>query len=201
MRFTESSSQGLSDWFGRSRVRAIIRVWPLSGLGSKSETGFLSVFSQGYKKGLDIKKAFLAEGLSEEAEKWTGHHTGIKPAVEDWWLIRKPISGRVIDNLLKYGTGALNIDSARIYTDWNEEDRPDSWKKSGYTSKPEAAKVAAPPGQGIECHPLGRWPADFVLSHSLGCRRVGFKMLKGDSAGEPGREASRRVLQHWLFPW
>ncbi len=142
--------------------------------------------NSGYKKGLDIKKALLAEGLPEEAEKWIGHHTGVKPAMEDWWLIRKPISGRVIDNLLKYGTGTINIDSARIYTDWNEVDRPDSWKKSGFTSKPEASKVAAPPGQGIECHPLGRWPADFILSHSLGCRKVGYRTLKGDQRGDPG---------------
>jgi site-specific DNA-methyltransferase (adenine-specific) len=144
------------------------------------------VFSQGYKKGLDIRKTLLEEGFPEEAEKWVGHHTGIKPAMEDWWLIRKPISGRVIDNLLKFGTGSLDIDSSRIYTDWNEEDRPDSWKKSGHTSKPGAAKVAAPPGQGIECHPLGRWPANFVLSHSLGCQRVGFKTLKGDQRGNQG---------------
>jgi len=144
------------------------------------------VFSQGYKKGLDIRKALLAEGFPEEAERWSGHHTGLKPAVEDWWLIRKPISGRVIENLLKYGTGALNIDSARVYTDWDEPDRPESWKKSGHTAKPEAAKVAAPPGTGIECHPLGRWPANIVLSHNLCCKRVGFKVIKGDQRGNPG---------------
>lgn len=148
------------------------------------------VFSQGYKKGLDIQKALLSEGLPEEAEKWLGHHTGVKPAMEDWWLIRKPINGKIIENLLKYGTGSLNIDSARIYTDWNEVDRPESWKKSGHTSKPEAAKVAAPPGQGIECHPLGRWPANFVLSHNLCCKRVGFKTLKGDQRGNPGGKRS-----------
>lgn len=144
------------------------------------------LFAQGYKKGLDVRKALLSQGLTEEAEKWTGHHTGLKPAIEDWWLIRKPISGKVIENLLKYGTGTLNIDASRVYTDWNEPDRPDSWKKSGFTSKPEADKVAAPPGQGIECHPLGRWPADVVVSHSAGCQRVGTQVLKGDQRGNPG---------------
>ena len=124
------------------------------------------LFSQGYKKGLDIKKALLSKGLIEEAAKWEGHHTGLKPALEDWWLIRKPISGKIIDNLLKYRTGSLNIDPSRVYTDWNEPDRPDSWKNSGFTSKPEAKKLIAPPGQGIECHPLGRWPANLLLSHA-----------------------------------
>lgn len=143
------------------------------------------LFSQGYKKGLDIRKALLSQGLTEEAEKWTGHHTGLKPAIEDWWLIRKPISLKVIDNLLKYGTGALNIDPSRVYTDWNEPDRPDSWKRSGFRN-PETEKAWLPPGTGIECHPLGRWPADVILSHSLGCTRVGSMVLKGDQRGDPG---------------
>jgi DNA modification methylase len=158
----------------------------LERAGFEIRDRFSHVFGQGYKKGLDVKKALLAEGLVEEAEKWTGHHTGVKPAVEDWWLIRKPISGKIIENLLKYGTGSLNIDSARVYTDWIETDRPESWKSSGHTSKPEAEKVAAPPGQGIECHPLGRWPANLILSHSLECRKVGYKTLKGDLRGNPG---------------
>jgi site-specific DNA-methyltransferase (adenine-specific) len=144
------------------------------------------LFSQGYKKGLDIKKALLAQGLTEEADKWSGYHTGVKPAIEDWWLIRKPISGKIIENLLRYGTGVLNIDASRVYTDWDEADRPESWKRSGFTSKPEADKVAAPPGQGINCHPLGRWPADVVFSHNSSCKRVGTQLLKGDQRGDPG---------------
>ena len=144
------------------------------------------LFSQGYKKGLDIKKSLLAQGLDAEAKKWTGYHTGLKPAIEDWWLIRKPIDGKVIENLLKYGTGVLNIDHSRVYTDWDEPDRPDTWKKSGHSAKPEADKVAAPPGQGINCHPLGRWPADIVFSHDQNCRKIGSRIIKGDPRGNPG---------------
>jgi len=139
--------------------------------------------NSGYKKGLDIEKSFLDGGLSGEAAKWSGYHTGLKPAIEDWWLVRKPLEGTIIENILKYGTGALDIDSSRVFTDWDEPDRPDTWKKSGHSAKPEAVKVAAPPGTGINCHPLGRWPADFILSHSPKCQRVGTKVLKGDPRG------------------
>jgi site-specific DNA-methyltransferase (adenine-specific) len=132
---------------------------------------------------LDIEKSFLDGGLSGEAAKWSGYHTGLKPAIEDWWLVRKPLEGTIIENILKYGTGALDIDSSRVFTDWDEPDRPDTWKKSGHSAKPEAVKVAAPPGTGINCHPLGRWPADFILSHSPKCQRVGTKVLKGDPRG------------------
>ena len=139
--------------------------------------------NSGYKKGLDIEKSFLDKGLLDEAARWSGYHTGLKPALEDWWLIRKPLEGTIIENILRHGTGALNIDSSRVFTDWDEPDRPDTWKRSGHTSKPEAVKVAAPPGDGINCHPLGRYPADFILSHSQGCKRVGTKVIKGDPRG------------------
>lgn len=56
---------------------------------------------------------------------------------------------------------ALNIDGARIFTDWSE--RPDAWKRSGHSAKPRAKKIAAPPGNGITCHPLGRWPTNVLL--------------------------------------
>ena len=141
-------------------------------------------FGQGYKKGTDVSKEFEGNGDPENAEKWVGYHTGVKPAIEEWILVRKPISGTVIENILNYGTGALNIDDSRVFTDWDEPDRPDTWKNSGHSAKPEAAKVAAPPGTGINCHPLGRWPADFILSHSPGCKRVGTKVIKGDPRGD-----------------
>jgi len=117
------------------------------------------------------------------AVKWEGYHTGLKPAIEFWVLIRKPLDGSVIENILKHGVVALNIDASRFYTNWEEADRPDTWKSSGHTSNPEAEKIAAPPGTGINCHPLGRWPADFILSHSPECRRVGVRTVKGDPRG------------------
>ena len=141
------------------------------------------VFSQGYKKGTDVSKELEALGDTELAERWLGYHTGLKPAAEEWILIRKPLEGTVIENIRKHGAGAINIDSSRVFTDWEEPDRPDTWKNSGHTSKPEAVKVAAPPGNGISCHPLGRYPADFILSHSLDCKRVGSKVIKGDPRG------------------
>jgi DNA modification methylase len=138
------------------------------------------IFGQGYKKGTDVSKEL---GDTELAERWVGYHTGLKPAVEEWVLVRKPLEGTVIENILKHGVGALNIDDSRVFTDWNEPDRPDTWKKSGFTSKPEADKVAAPPGIGINCHPLGRWPSNLLLSHCPDCKRIGSKVLSDSLVG------------------
>ncbi|EQD53239.1 hypothetical protein B1B_10358, partial [mine drainage metagenome] len=38
----------------------------------------------------------------------------LKPAVEPFVLARKPIVGTVANNVITYGTGALNIDESRI---------------------------------------------------------------------------------------
>jgi site-specific DNA-methyltransferase (adenine-specific) len=104
-----------------------------------------------------------------EAEQWDGWGTALKPAYEPIILARKPLSGTVAANVLAHGTGAINIDGCRVPTDWNEPDRPDSWKRSGHTADADADKIAAPPGNGIECHPGGRWPPNVLLTHDANC--------------------------------
>jgi hypothetical protein len=110
---------------------------------------------------------------TDEAKQWDGWATALKPSHEPICLARKALDGTVAHNVCTHGCGALNIDACRIATDWNEPDRPESWKRSGHSAKPEADKIAAPPGDGIDCHPAGRWPPNAVFCHSAGCERVG----------------------------
>jgi DNA modification methylase len=57
----------------------------------------------------------ITEPATEFAKKWDGWGTALKPATEFWTLARKPISEETIaQNIVKYGTGALNIDISRI---------------------------------------------------------------------------------------
>lgn len=51
---------------------------------------------------------------SPEAQQWAGWKTALKPAHEPIVMARKPFKGSTIDNVLKHGTGALNIDATRI---------------------------------------------------------------------------------------
>jgi hypothetical protein len=111
----------------------------------------------------------ITKGATEKSRKWDGWGTGLKPAKEVWWIARKPVEGTIVANVLTHGCGALNIDGCRVPTDWDEPDRPESWRNSGHTADSEAEKIAAPPGDGIQCHPLGRFPANVVLSHSADC--------------------------------
>lgn len=118
------------------------------------------------------------------------------PVVHRVWLLRKPCTeATVAAQVLATGTGAMWIDGCRVYTDWNEADRPDSWKRAGFTAKPGAEKIAAPPGQGINCHPLGRWPTNVLFVHLPGCQREGSRKVKG------GNDPRRRdgTLNHGEF--
>uniref|UniRef100_A0A6M3LJN5 Putative methyltransferase n=1 Tax=viral metagenome TaxID=1070528 RepID=A0A6M3LJN5_9ZZZZ len=51
---------------------------------------------------------------SEAAKQWEGWGTALKPAWEPIIIARKPIEGTVAQNVLKYGTGALNIGECRV---------------------------------------------------------------------------------------
>ena len=49
-----------------------------------------------------------------------GWGTALKPAMELWTLCRKPLEEKTIaSNVLKYGTGGINIDGCRVGTDEN----------------------------------------------------------------------------------
>ena len=53
-----------------------------------------------------------------EAQQWDGWGTALKPANEPIVVARKPISEKTIaENVMKWGTGGINIDGSRIPTE------------------------------------------------------------------------------------
>lgn len=56
----------------------------------------------------------VTEAATEEAKRYDGFGTQLKPAFEPIVLARKPIEGTLANNILKYGTGALNLGECRI---------------------------------------------------------------------------------------
>ena len=105
---------------------------------------------------------------TDAARTWDGWGTALKPAVEDWWLVRKPLSERnVAANVLRWGTGALNIGASRV-------------GNLGGTAKIAPSKRATVNayGNGLNgggCEPInaGRWPANLLLSHAPECDERG----------------------------
>ena len=85
-----------------------------------------------FKRGSESGEVEVTKGDSE----WEGWGTALKPAHEPIVLARKPISEKSIaDNVLKWGTGGINIDGCRIegndavYPETNPDFR-DQGKKS-----------------------------------------------------------------------
>jgi site-specific DNA-methyltransferase (adenine-specific) len=54
------------------------------------------------------------DAQTPEAQQWQGWGTALKPAHEPICVARKPLIGTVANNVLTYGTGALNIDGSRV---------------------------------------------------------------------------------------
>jgi DNA modification methylase len=102
------------------------------------------------------------EPATEEALRWRGWGTALKPAWEPIALGRKPLIGTVAQNVVQHGTGALNIAACRIGTEI---------RSAAFTSlapcKGNALGAAdtAAARRGTQGEPVtyeGRWPANIV---------------------------------------
>jgi len=117
---------------------------------------------------------------TEEAKQWEGWGTALKPAHEPIVLARKPFDGTVANNVLTYGTGALNIDKSRV----GNEIIKTSGGRSVVVSGDE--RVGAALGMYGESAPLntehqGRWPANVI--HDGSDEVVG--LFPSSKAGKP----------------
>jgi DNA modification methylase len=63
----------------------------------------------------------ITEPATKEAKQWEGWGTALKPAHEPVVMARKPVEGTVAENVLKHGTGGINIDGCRIGKEILEE--------------------------------------------------------------------------------
>lgn len=81
---------------------------------------------------------YITKPVSDLAKKYEGYGTNLKPAHEPIVMARKPIKYTVTDNIIKYGTGGLNIDDNRVPNVANErlgggnESRPTFEGKEGW---------------------------------------------------------------------
>ena len=99
-----------------------------------------------------------------------GWGTALKPAWEPIILARKPVEGTVAENVLKYGTGAVNVDGCRIAGDNPAAHRRDTARRTGNspTRPGEYGRVhvsRTSPGRYVEERPgerFGRWPANLI---------------------------------------
>lgn len=100
----------------------------------------------------------ITEPTTDAAKQWQGWGTALKPACEFWVLCRKPLSEKTVAaNVLKWGTGALNIDASRIAGQVPKPVHGVSSRQGEiygkYRDEPQLS----------EPHVAGRFPANLVL--------------------------------------
>jgi site-specific DNA-methyltransferase (adenine-specific) len=100
-----------------------------------------------------------------EAQQWQGWGTALKPAFEPVIVARKPIEGTVANNVLKWGTGGLNIDGSRIGSDHRFNAHAGN-KATGFTAdddRTDAGKGMFAGNSDGGTTVQGRWPANIIL--------------------------------------
>jgi DNA modification methylase len=121
-------------------------------------------YPEGYEKNSNLfsrASADLTEPSTMEAKKWNGWGTALKPAQEPIVLARKPLSeNTVADNVIKYNTGAINIDECRVayQGDYRSPAKKDGSLNSGGSfgcGDVEKFDDAAAEAKG-------RWPANII---------------------------------------
>ena len=98
-----------------------------------------------------------------EAQRWDGWGTALKPAHEVWWLARVPIEGgSIARQVLETGTGAVNVSGCRVA-------RPMGPDRSLGKPRTDTGVYGKANKQRNPQDPAGRWPPNFLLSHSPDC--------------------------------
>ncbi len=126
-----------------------------------------------------------------DAKLWDDWGTGLKPAWEPILVFRKPLAGKVIDNVREHGTGAINIGATRVRTE--EDLSGGAYSEGGRTADlPGAERTAKAAGMYAEGggrlpggykQPTGRWPSNLVLAHAPGCKRMGTGVVPAHPQG------------------
>lgn len=122
-----------------------------------------------------------------DAARWEGWGTALKPSIEPALLIRKPLDGTVAGNVLRYGTGGMNVDGCRYpFGDpaWPGPQQADSVTTPGNAFAGVCYGQGG--GHGASVTPPGRWPANVYAcpKASTAERERGCEGLPAWSAGQ-----------------
>lgn len=138
---------------------------------------------------IDSQRLGKLEATTEEAKKWDGWGTCLKPAYEPIIVARKPCEGSVTDNVLKYGVGGINIDECRVPISDSDIEMIDAKSSKNPTDNynDNEAKKQGDYALNIAttANKLGRFPANVILTYDETDKEEvcgGFPYSKGASS-------------------
>ncbi len=181
------------------------------------------LYGSGFPKSLNVSKAIEKtapvkrdtigtvdhKSVSTDEKLWQGWGTTLKPAWEPIIVARKPPEGTIAQNVLRYGTGALNIDGCRIGFRDHADERSSKAKNrhADFRSKARNNRIYGRDERSRDNYDeLGRWPANVTLSHTEDCRQVGHSNIRSNGhypavrgtggLGTSGHKGQRRLADH-----
>ena len=155
-----------------------------NGLASCNVTGFSSEIGKRHGS-----NGYITEPSAEEAKQFNGYGTNLKPAHEPIIVARKPLSEKtIVDNVLKWNTGGINIDDCRVES--SEEDKIMMDKKASknpttnYSNKDDKIYGKYALDKASPANQIGRFPANIIMDEEAG------KLLDNQSGIRPSGKAN-----------
>jgi hypothetical protein len=162
-----------------------------SGIANKDEGPRHTI---GASKAVEVD---ITTAATDAAKQWEGWGTALKPAHEPIVLARKPLIGTVAANVLTHGTGALNIDGARVGT----ESRPVMVRTATLVAASSMSGTSTGATGSGEVTTLGRWPANVIFDTEAGAlldEQSGVSSSAKAAIHQPRQDTDNAVYGHGL---
>lgn len=133
----------------------------------------------------------FGSGFPKSKNLGDGFGTALKPATEDWWLVRKPFPGSITANFAEHGAGGINVDGCRV-----------GFSKEIPGGGPRRAAQGAAygdlgkddgSGSGWDAD-VGRWPANVVFDEEAAAE---LDAQTGESTSRIGKPRSGQNGDGW----
>ncbi len=160
-------------------------------VGSRPTSRGMGAVMTSQSTGLNADRIDYTAPATPDAARFEPYGTALKPCIEPALLVRKPLEGTVAANVLRWGTGGLNVDGCRYPFGDPAWPGPDARKHDAYAKQTTDGVAFGGALNGAAWNRLdaldrGRWPANVYAcpKASTAERERGCDGLPTWSAGE-----------------
>jgi len=142
----------------------------------------------------------ITKPATDEAKKWNGWGTALKPAYEPIIIAMKPVSKSFVDNALNEGVAGINIDGSRVATNKNVDDMLRKVERNERQSRQwrDGSGFKNEHNELTGVREDGRFPANVILQHHEECKKIGTATIK---EGNPDGDCDKGISSTNLYGW
>lgn len=111
-----------------------------------------------------IQEQWGTQACREVIENWKKIGTALKPSFEPIIVARKPFKGSLVDNIIEYGVGGINIDECRVENNGEKISVAKSFQDNNYSSQFDNENFRFKQ-VNTELKEQGRFPANTILTY------------------------------------